>query len=194
MAEADESDGSFLSLHPSLAVITNIDREHLDYYRDIEHIKEAFLAFANIVPFYGATVLCLDDPHAREILPAVKRKTITYGITSPAEWRAEDISFDGAQTRFAVRHRGESLVGAVELHVPGLFNVYNALATIVVTSASVGSLPRLTVASLICACRVRSAVSVSWSWAFMAAFTSAIRVSSSGEAMACVLLFVRYGG
>jgi UDP-N-acetylmuramate--alanine ligase len=131
VAEADESDGSFLALHPSLAVITNIDREHLDYYRDIDHIKESFLAFANIVPFYGATVLCVDDPHVREILPAVKRRIITYGIHSPADWQAEEIVCDGPSTRFSLRHRGER-AGAVVLHVPGLFNVYNALAAIAV--------------------------------------------------------------
>jgi UDP-N-acetylmuramate--alanine ligase len=131
VAEADESDGSFLTLHPSLAVITNIDREHLDYYRDIDHIKESFLAFANIVPFYGATVLCLDDPRVREIIPAVKRRTITYGITAPADWQAEEIAFAGPSSRFSLRYRGER-VGVVEIHVPGLFNVYNAMAAVAV--------------------------------------------------------------
>ncbi len=81
VAEADESDGSFLKLSPCLAVITNIDREHLDHYRDLEEIKEAFLQFANIVPFYGSTILCLDDPNVREILPRIKRKVITYGLS-----------------------------------------------------------------------------------------------------------------
>ncbi|MBN1614105.1 MAG: UDP-N-acetylmuramate--L-alanine ligase [Deltaproteobacteria bacterium] len=128
VAEADESDGSFLKLHPSLAVVTNIDREHLDHYRDIEEIKEAFLQFANIVPFYGATILCLDDPHVREILPSVKRRTVTYGLTPQADYRAEEIDYSGASTRFTLFCRGERL-GRLTLNVPGRFNVYNALAT-----------------------------------------------------------------
>src|SRR5512140_710958 len=131
VAEADESDGSFLKLSPCLAVITNIDREHLDYYRDVEEIKEAFLQFANIVPFYGSTVLCLDDPHVREILPKVKRTVITYGLAPEAEYRAEEISFCGPSTRFSLFHR-DILLGSVQLNVPGLFNVYNALAAVAV--------------------------------------------------------------
>src|SRR5512137_2396969 len=127
VAEADESDGSFLKLSPCLAVITNIDREHLDYYKDMEEIKEAFLQFANIVPFYGSTILCLDDPHVREILPRIKRRVITYGLTPEADYRAENISFSGTATRFALRHR-DVLLGSVKLNVPGLFNVMNALA------------------------------------------------------------------
>ncbi len=129
VAEADESDGSFLKLNPCLAVITNIDREHLDHYRDIEEIKAAFLRFANIVPFYGATVVCLDDPHVREILPDVTRRVITYGIDRPADYSAQDVTFDGPVTTFSVLYRGEPL-GPVTLNVPGRFNVYNALAYI----------------------------------------------------------------
>lgn len=128
VAEADESDGSFLKLSPCLAVITNIDREHMDYYRNLDEIKEAFLQFANIVPFYGSTILCLDDPNVREILPRIKRKTVTYGLTAAADYRAEGISFSGSSTRFALYFR-EVLLGSVKLKVPGLFNVYNALAT-----------------------------------------------------------------
>ncbi|MBU2055130.1 MAG: UDP-N-acetylmuramate--L-alanine ligase [Proteobacteria bacterium] len=131
VAEADESDGSFLKLSPCLAVITNIDREHLDYYRDVEEIKEAFLRFANIVPFYGSTILCLDDEHVREILPRIKRKAITYGLSAPADYRAEGISFSGATSRFSLYCR-ETLLGTVKLNVPGLFNVYNSLAAIAV--------------------------------------------------------------
>ncbi len=131
VAEADESDGSFLKLSPCLAVITNIDREHLDYYADLDQIKEAFLQFANIVPFYGSTVLCLDDPHVREILPEIKRRVITYGLQAPADYRAEGISFTGASSRFAIYHR-DTLLGTVRLNVPGLFNVYNAMAAIAV--------------------------------------------------------------
>ncbi len=131
VAEADESDGSFLKLSPCLAVITNIDREHLDYYADVDQIKEAFLQFANIVPFYGSTVLCLDDPHVREILPEIKRRVITYGLQAPADYRAEGVSFTGPSSRFALYHR-ETLLGTVKLNVPGLFNVYNAMAAIAV--------------------------------------------------------------
>jgi UDP-N-acetylmuramate--alanine ligase len=129
VAEADESDGSFLKLTPCLAVITNIDREHLDYYRDIEDIKEAFLKFANMVPFYGATILCIDDPHVQAILPDIKRRVITYSLTSPADYRAKDVVLQGPVSVFSVYVREERL-GDVTLKVPGRFNVANALATI----------------------------------------------------------------
>ena len=131
VAEADESDGSFLKLSPSLAVITNIDLEHLDYYRDIEDIKTAFLQFANIVPFYGSTILCLDDENVKDILPKIKRKTVTYGLAQPAEYRASEISFSGPSSRFTLHYKKDAL-GTVTLNVPGLFNVYNSLATIAV--------------------------------------------------------------
>ena len=131
VAEADESDGSFLKLNPCLAVITNVDREHLDHYRDIEEIKEAFLKFANIVPFYGCTVLCADDAHVRAILPRIKRRVTTYGLTAPADYRAEEIVLDGPVSKFSVSCRGERLGEAI-LNVPGRFNVANALATIAV--------------------------------------------------------------
>ncbi len=131
VAEADESDGSFLKLSPCLAVITNIDREHLDHYRDLEEIREAFLRFANIVPFYGATILCGDDPNVQEILPRIKRTAITYGLSPDVDYRAGNIQYSGASSRFSVYHR-TVLLGTVKLHVPGLFNVYNALAAIAV--------------------------------------------------------------
>jgi len=131
VAEADESDGSFLKLSPSLAVITNIDLEHLDYYRDIEEIKEAFLQFANIVPFYGSTILCLDDHNVRDIIPDIKRKIITYGLTSPADYRADGITFSGPSSTFSLFYKEKSC-GTVTLNVPGRFNIYNSLATIAV--------------------------------------------------------------
>ena len=131
VAEADESDGSFLKLSPSLAVITNIDLEHLDYYRDMGEIKEAFLQFANSVPFYGSTILCADDRHVQDILPRIKRRTITYGLGPPSDYQARDISFTGFSTHFSLYHK-ENLLGDVTLNVPGLFNVYNALAVIAV--------------------------------------------------------------
>ncbi|MFB3924453.1 MAG: UDP-N-acetylmuramate--L-alanine ligase [Syntrophales bacterium] len=131
VAEADESDGSFLKLSPSIAVITNIDREHLDYYRDICEIKEAFVQFANIVPFYGSTILCFDDEHVRDILPRIKRRTISYGLSDSADYRAADISFSGSGSRYNLYYKGEGL-GEISLSVPGLFNIYNSMAAVAV--------------------------------------------------------------
>jgi len=127
VAEADESDGSFLKLSPCLSVITNIDREHLDHYRDIEEIREAFLQFANIVPFYGATVLCMDDPNVQQILPMIKRRVITYGMSPDADYRAEGIVYAGDSTIYSLFEKNV-LLGTVKLHVPGAFNIYNSLA------------------------------------------------------------------
>ncbi|MBN1470603.1 MAG: UDP-N-acetylmuramate--L-alanine ligase [Syntrophaceae bacterium] len=131
VAEADESDGSFLKLSPTIAVITNIDREHLDYYPGIVEIKDAFLKFANIVPFYGCTVLCNDNVHVREIIPMIKRRMITYGIETSADYSATDIRFTKRKTCYTLIYKGEKL-GKIELIVPGLFNVYNSLASIAV--------------------------------------------------------------
>ncbi|MEE4166113.1 MAG: UDP-N-acetylmuramate--L-alanine ligase [Desulfocapsaceae bacterium] len=129
VAEADESDGSFLKLSPVLEVITNIDLEHLDYYRDIDHIKNTFLEFIDKVPFYGAAIICLDDPHVADILPAIKKRIITYGLTAQADLHAEQISFDQGRVRFIVKCEGETL-GEINLAPPGMHNVYNALAAI----------------------------------------------------------------
>jgi UDP-N-acetylmuramate--alanine ligase len=131
VAEADESDGSFLKLSPTIAVITNIDREHLDFYPGIAEIKEAFLKFANIVPFYGCTVICSDNIHAREIIPLIKRRMITYGIESPADCSAREIKFLKRKTTYTLVYKGTNL-GKVELTVPGMFNVYNSLAAVAV--------------------------------------------------------------
>lgn len=127
VAEADESDGSFLKLSPTIAVITNIDREHLDFYAGITEIKDAFLKFANIVPFYGCTVICSDNIHAREIIPLIKRKVITYGIESPADYSAREIKLLKRKTTYILSYKGTNL-GKIELTVPGMFNVYNSLA------------------------------------------------------------------
>jgi UDP-N-acetylmuramate--alanine ligase len=132
VAEADESDGSFLKLSPTIAVITNIDREHLDFYPGITEIKEAFLKFANIVPFYGCTVLCSDNEHVREITGLIKRKMITYGIEHSADYSARDIKYLGSRTEYSLIYKGDRL-GAIELIVPGLFNVYNSLAAVAVS-------------------------------------------------------------
>jgi UDP-N-acetylmuramate--alanine ligase len=131
VAEADESDGSFLKLSPTIAVITNIDREHLDFYPGITEIKEAFLKFANIVPFYGCTVICSDNIHVREITPLIKRKMITYGIELPADYSAREIKFLKRKTTYGLVYKGAKL-GTIELTVPGMFNVYNSLAAVAV--------------------------------------------------------------
>lgn len=131
VAEADESDGSFLKLSPTIAIITNIDREHLDYYPGINEIKEAFLKFANIVPFYGCTVMCSDNQYVREILPLIKRKTVTYGIKMPADYSAVNIKFAANKTVYNLGYKGEPQ-GEIGLIVPGMFNVYNSLAAIAV--------------------------------------------------------------
>ncbi|MGV8057164.1 MAG: UDP-N-acetylmuramate--L-alanine ligase [Smithellaceae bacterium] len=131
VAEADESDGSFLKLSPTIAVITNIDREHLDYYPGIAEIKDAFLKFANIVPFYGCTVMCSDNQYVREITRQIKRRTITYGIEHRADYSAQEIKFQGGKTGYLLCYKGNA-VGEIELNVPGMFNVYNSLAAIAV--------------------------------------------------------------
>lgn len=131
VAEADESDGSFLKLSPVLEVITNIDLEHLDYYRDIDHIKTTFLQFIDKIPFYGAAIICLDDQHVSDILPEIRRRVITYGLTSQSDLYAEQISFAQGRVRFVVK-RAEQTLGEISLAPPGIHNVYNALATICV--------------------------------------------------------------
>jgi UDP-N-acetylmuramate--alanine ligase len=131
VTEADESDGSFLHLTPTIAVITNIDAEHLDYYGDHEHVKQAFVSFANRVPFYGLVIACLDHPHVQDVLPRIDKRIATYGLATQAEYRAKDPSINGLCTSFEVVRRGESL-GTFEVRMPGIHNVLNALATIAV--------------------------------------------------------------
>jgi UDP-N-acetylmuramate--alanine ligase len=131
VAEADESDGSFLKLAPVIEVVTNIDLEHLDYYRDIEHIKQSFLQFIDKVPFYGAVVLCLDDKNIADILPDIQKRTITYGLTSQADIYAERISFVQGRVCFSVMKEGQHL-GDIDIAPPGRHNVYNALAAVCV--------------------------------------------------------------
>jgi len=131
VAEADESDGSFLKLNPTIAVITNIDPEHLDHYKDFEALKETFVAFANKVPFYGSIVACADHPVVRELLPRFQRKVVTYGLESPADYGAEKMVQEGLRQRFTVLYRKEKL-GEVVLQSPGRHSVANALAAIAV--------------------------------------------------------------
>ncbi len=129
VAEADESDGTFLKLSPTIAVVTTVDREHLDHYGDIDRIKNAFLEFINKVPFYGAAVLCLDDENIQAILPRVVKRTLTYGMTSQADLVAVETALKGWGSRFTVHYRQRS-IGGFELGIPGLHNVYNAMAAI----------------------------------------------------------------
>ncbi len=131
VAEADESDGSFLRLSPTIAVVTNIDQEHLDYYRDLDHIRESFVTFVNKIPFYGLAVLCLDDPNVQPLIPLVKKRFVTYGFNSQADYCASDIRHEQLTTTFVPAFKGEKL-GEVTLNMPGRHNVLNALATIAV--------------------------------------------------------------
>ena len=131
VAEADESDRSFLKLNPTLAVVTNIDREHLDTYRDLADIQEAFLGFVNKVPFYGGAVLCLDDPPVQDILPRVERRVVTYGLSHQASVSARDLELLPAGSRYTATLDGQAL-GPVALSVPGAHNVSNSLAAVAV--------------------------------------------------------------
>jgi len=131
VAEADESDGSFLKMSPAIAVVTNIDREHLDHYSDLETIKSAFLSFIDRIPFYGLAVLCLDNEHVQDIIPMVRKRYMTYGMTSQADIQAKKVSFKGLKSYFTVSFQDKEL-GRVELNLPGMHNVYNAMASIAV--------------------------------------------------------------
>jgi UDP-N-acetylmuramate--alanine ligase len=131
VAEADESDGSFLRLSPAVAVITNIDREHLDHYGSLEELRQAFIYFANRVPFYGVSILCADDPQVRGILPQVTKRHLLYGTAPDAGLRAEDVRLGPEGASFRVISDGREL-GTVRLALPGLHNVLNALAAMAV--------------------------------------------------------------
>ncbi|OCC14753.1 UDP-N-acetylmuramate--alanine ligase [Dissulfuribacter thermophilus] len=129
VAEADESDGSFLYLTPSIAVVTNIEEEHLDYYKDLEHIKQTFTNFLKKVPFYGAAIICGDDPNLLECAKFIKKRTITYGVSEGNYIQAKNIQYKGYGSSFEVWKDNEFL-GDITLKVPGLHNVRNSLAAI----------------------------------------------------------------
>jgi UDP-N-acetylmuramate--alanine ligase len=129
VVESDESDRSFLKLAPILAVVTNIDREHLDCYSSLDDIRAAFIEFVNKVPFYGAVILCLADENVQSILPAVKRRVITYGLSAQANIEAVDVHCGPFASDFHVRSHGADL-GVFHLGVPGEHNVLNALAAV----------------------------------------------------------------
>jgi len=131
VVEADEYDRSFLSITPTIAVLTTLETDHLDCYRDLEDIKSAFLQFVNKVPFYGFVVLCLDEPALQDIMPKIKKKIITYGLNGQADLQAVDIVHRLNKTKFLVLH-GSKELGEIELQIPGKHNVQNALAAIAV--------------------------------------------------------------
>jgi len=135
VAEADESDRSFLKLSPIVSVVTNIDREHMDTYRDMEDVEQTFLDFMDRVPFYGTVVVCNDDERLRALIPNVQRRVVTYGTREDADFRIVDVDAaaknDLPGSRFTVQYRGKSL-GEFHLHVPGVHNVLNAAAAVAV--------------------------------------------------------------
>jgi UDP-N-acetylmuramate--alanine ligase len=129
VAEADESDGSFLKLTPTSDVVTNIDAEHLDHYGTHDAVKDAFVQYANRVPFYGLCVLCIDHPSVQEILPRIERRHVTYGVSRQANYRAKNARYAGLATHFDAFRKNDSL-GSFVVHMPGAHNVLNALAVI----------------------------------------------------------------
>ena len=131
VAEADEFDRSFLQLTPRLAIITNIETEHLDCYRDLDEIKSTFVTFANKVPFYGAIIICLDEPSLQEIMPRLERRIITYGTTPQAEVRGVDPVYDASNTEFTALW-GKEKLGTLRIQLPGFHNMKNALAALAV--------------------------------------------------------------
>lgn len=129
VAEADESDGSFLKLNPTLAVVTTLDEEHLDYYADLDHIKETFLIFINKIPFYGLAVLCLDQKNIRDIVPRIEKRYLSYGLCVNADLKANEIKLDRFQSSFRINYRQEDL-GQFHLNMPGIHNICNSLAAL----------------------------------------------------------------
>jgi len=131
VAEADESDGSFLKFSPAIAVVTNIDREHLDFYPDLDAIKAVFLNFIDRIPFYGLAILCLDNEPIQDLIPEIKKRYTTYGMSTQADFQIRDVEFKKRQSRFTVIRQGHKL-GRITLNLPGIHNVYNATASIAV--------------------------------------------------------------
>jgi len=131
VAEADESDGSFLRLSPTISVVTTLDQEHMDYYHTIQNMKSAFLEFLNKVPFYGSAFICMDDPNLQSLLPKIKKRTITYGLKTQADYTAREISVNKLRTSFTVFHHGKKL-GRISSESLGNHNVNNTLAAIAI--------------------------------------------------------------
>jgi UDP-N-acetylmuramate--alanine ligase len=131
VAEADESDGTFLLYSPTISLVTNIDTEHLDFYKDLDQIKETFLEFINQVPFYGLNILCLEDENIQGLLPRIKKRVVTYGFSAQADFQARDLAFDGLHVSYRAFYRGQEL-GKVNLPIPGRHNALNSLAAVAV--------------------------------------------------------------
>lgn len=131
VAEADESDGSFLKLSPTIAVVTNIDKEHMDFFKNINSLKKAFLEFINKVPFYGVSIICIENNHLKKLLPHIYRRFVTYGFSPDAEVRAVNVVKGWMCSTFEVFHKGKNL-GTFYIPLPGTHNVLNALASITV--------------------------------------------------------------
>ncbi len=131
VAEADEFDRSFLRLTPTIAVITTLEAEHLDYYKDLKEIEEAFLEFLNKVPFYGSVILCLDEEALQNLLPRIKKRIITYGLLPQSDLQAVDLNFKENKSSFRVKDK-KKVLGELELMVPGIHNVKNSLAAVAV--------------------------------------------------------------
>lgn len=129
VAEADESDGSFLKYTPAIAIVTNIDLEHLDYYDGIEDIKDKFTRFINSIPFYGLAILCLDNEHIQAILPEIKSRYTTFGLTAQSDLQAREVKFTAGKSRFNV-YQFEKKLGTINLNIAGKHNISNALAAI----------------------------------------------------------------
>ncbi|MEE9530338.1 MAG: UDP-N-acetylmuramate--L-alanine ligase [Syntrophobacteria bacterium] len=131
VAEADESDGTFLLYSPTISLVTNIDTEHLDFYKDLDEIKETFLEFINQVPFYGVNILCLEDENIQSLLPRIKKRMVTYGFSAQADFQARDLAFDGLNVSYRAFYCGQEL-GKVTLPIPGRHNALNSLAAVAV--------------------------------------------------------------
>jgi UDP-N-acetylmuramate--alanine ligase len=131
VVESDESDGSFLKLAPIIAVVTNIDREHMDHYRDMDHVRASFAEFVSKVPFYGAAILCLDDENVQQVLPMVNRRTVTYGAGKQVDLRVTNAQPCESGSEFGLSREGEPL-GRFRVRVPGFHNVLNATAAVAV--------------------------------------------------------------
>ena len=131
VAEADESDGTFLLYSPTISLVTNIDTEHLDFFKDLDQIKETFLEFMNKVPFYGLNVLCLEDENIQSLLPRINKRIVTYGFSAQADFQARDVTFDGLSGSYRAYRHGQEM-GVVNLSIPGWHNVLNSLAAVAV--------------------------------------------------------------
>jgi UDP-N-acetylmuramate--alanine ligase len=133
VVEADEFDRTFLKLTPTIAAITTLESEHLDTYKDLDDIKSAFIEFANKVPFYGFVVLCLDEEGLQDVIPQINKKVFTYGLTTQADIRAENISYNEFTSAYTVRYKGEEL-GRINLKIPGIHNIKNSLVAVCIAN------------------------------------------------------------